>query len=135
LRYQRENERGYQAGMRLLHQMQLMRLKYGDRLGGTVEAEDPAPTASDSGPQAGVAAGGESPAQPGGEAVYRNEAGATQVAGGTAGNDEPQTFSAVNLTTGRPDPITERTADGVTPPCRGGQDGSNDLVGCVKRTE
>jgi hypothetical protein len=121
--------------MRLLHQMQLMRLKYGDRLGGTVDEEDPAATASDSGPEAGVAAGGESPAQPGGEAVYRNEADATQVAGGPVGNDEPRTFSTVNLTIGRPDPATERTADGLTRAYRAGQDGSDDLVGCVKRTE
>jgi hypothetical protein len=113
--------------MRLLHQMQLMRLKYGDRLGGTVEEEVSAPAASDSGPQPGVAAGGESPAQPGGEAVYRNEADATQVAGGSPGNDELRTFSVVNLTIGRPDATKARTADGVTRPYRGGQDGSEVL--------
>ena len=127
LRYRRENERGYQAGMRLLHQMQVMRLKYGDRLGGTVDEEDPAPTASVSGPQPGVAAGDESPAQPGEQAVYRNEADATQVAGGPVGNDEPRTFSTVNLTIGRPDPATERTADEMTRAYRGRQDGSEVL--------
>jgi hypothetical protein len=104
-----------------------MRLKYGDRLGGPVEEEVSAPTASDSGPQAGVAAGGESPAQPAAEAVYRNEAGATQVAGGTTGNDEPRPFSVVNLTIGRPDPATERTADEMTRAYRGRQDGSEVL--------
>jgi len=117
LRYQRECERGTQAALRLVHQLQRMRLNYGDQLGGPIDDEepDPIPTgeASDSGPQPGVATGGESAAPGAEEAVYRNEAGATQVAGSSGGNNEPRTFSSVNLTIGRSDAGPERKTDNV----------------------
>jgi hypothetical protein len=88
LRYRRENERGYQAGMRLLHQMQLMRLNYGDQLGvGVGEEEIPAQTARDSRSEAAVETPVDAPAPPAAEAGSRNEAGATQVAAAAQAND------------------------------------------------
>jgi hypothetical protein len=126
-RYRLESERGRQAELRLLHQLQRMRLNYGEQLGATVEQPEPAAAGGDSGPEPGSAAGVESPAQPGEEAVSRNEAGATQVAGGPAGSGESGPVTVVNFTVGRPVPTSDRKADRSTRPRRGGQDGSEVL--------
>jgi hypothetical protein len=117
LRYRRECERGTQAAMRLLHQLQRMRLNYGDELGTTIDDEEPGtvPTgdARDSGPSPGVATGVESPAPAAEEAVYRSEAGATQVAGGAGSNNEPRTVSTVDFTIGRSEVAPQRKTDHV----------------------
>jgi hypothetical protein len=117
LRYRRECERGTQAALRLVLQLQRMRLDYGDQLGETLDEDEPAPAptgdASDSRPQPGVETEGESPAPGTEEAVYRNEAGATQVAGGSGGNNEPRTISAVKLTSGGSDAAPPRKTDNV----------------------
>jgi hypothetical protein len=76
-RYRLESERGSQAALRTLHQLQRMRLNYGEQLGGTVEEPEPGPSGGDSPSDPDVAAGVESPAQAAGEAVHGNEAGAT----------------------------------------------------------
>jgi hypothetical protein len=94
LRYQRENERGYQAGMRLLHQMQLMRLKYGPALGA---ASAIAPTEASAAAATGPPEGAPSPPATAQEVVHRTEAAATQVAGGTRSTSDaggPSTRSA-----------------------------------------
>jgi hypothetical protein len=126
-RYRLENERGNQAGLRTLHQLQRMRLKYGEQLGATVEEPEPGPSGGDSPSDPAVAAGGESPAQAAGGAVYRNEADATQVSGGPAGSSEPGTFSVVNFTIGRPVPATERKPDRFAGPQPGNPGGSEVL--------
>jgi hypothetical protein len=126
-RYRLESERGNQAALRTLHQLQRMRLNHGEQLGATVEAPEPAATARDSQPEPGVADGAGSRSQPAGEPVHRNEAGATQVAGGPAGNNEPGTFSVVNFTIGRPDSNTERPAERIARPDRGDPGGSDVL--------
>jgi hypothetical protein len=85
LRYRRESERGQQAGMRQLHQLQLMRLKHGEALGAT-RAEVPA----EAGPAAatGPQEAGPGPSAPAEEGVHRTEAAATQAAGGASSNDK-----------------------------------------------
>jgi hypothetical protein len=75
LRYRRESERGQQAGMRQLHQLQLMRLKYGEALGATSAA---------AGPQGAP----RSPSSAAEEAGHRTEAAATQAEGGVSSNDK-----------------------------------------------
>jgi hypothetical protein len=103
--------------MRLLHQLQRMRLNYGDELGATIDDEQPGPAAtgdaSDSRPQPGVATGGESPAPAAEESVYRSEAGATQVAGSPVGSNEPRAVSTVDFTIGRSDVASEPKTDSV----------------------
>jgi hypothetical protein len=85
LRYRSESKRRQQAGLRQLHQLQLMRLKYGAALGGTVQG---------AAPEAAPAAAAGQPAAPSStptaaeEAVHRTEAAATQAAGATSSNDE-----------------------------------------------
>jgi hypothetical protein len=123
-RYRLESERGSQASLRLLHQLQRMRLNYGEQLGATVEAPEPAPSGGDCRPESAAAAGAESPAQAAGEAVHGNEADATQVADGPAGTSEPGTFSTVKFTIGRSAPTSDRKADGFAEPSRGDQGGS-----------
>jgi hypothetical protein len=113
LRYRRECERGSQAALRLLHQLQRMRLNYGEELGATIEEEELAPTECDSRPEPDVPTGSESPVPAAEEVVYRSEAGATQVARGSGGNDESRTFSTVNLTIGRCDGAPQRKTDNV----------------------
>jgi hypothetical protein len=110
LRYRRESERGQQAAMRLLHQLQRMRLLYGEALGTTsVEAAT----------EAGTGPAAEPPAPPpdtpaaGSEVVHRTEAAASQVAGGPASNNEPRTSSTVNPTIGRSDVTPERKTEQV----------------------
>jgi hypothetical protein len=120
-RYRLESERGAQASLRLLHQLQRMRLNYGEELGATAEAPEPGSSGGDSRPNPGVAAAGQPPSLPAGEAVDGNEAGATQVAGGPAGSRESGTVTVVNFTIGRPVPTSEREADRSSRPCRGGQ--------------
>jgi hypothetical protein len=84
LRYRRESERGQQAAMRLFHQLQMMRLKYGDRLGIGAAAAPAAPAqAEPADPK-----GGESPSTPPAESGQRTEAAAPEVAGGKSSNDE-----------------------------------------------
>jgi hypothetical protein len=122
-RYRLESERGSQAAMRLLHQLQRMRLNHGEQLGMTVEDPQAAPSGGDTGPDPRVAATGQSPVQPSGEAVHGNEAGATQVAGGPAGSSEPGTFSTFRFTIGRTDSTPERMTDVVTRPDGPGQGG------------
>jgi hypothetical protein len=122
-RYRLESERGNQAALRLLHQLQRMRLNHGEQLGVTVEEKEPAPSGCGSGPDPGVPAAGEGPSQPGGEAVRENEADATQVAGCPAGSDEPGTVSTAEFTIGRSDSTPERKTDGVTRPQGPGQGG------------
>jgi hypothetical protein len=85
LRYRCESERRQQAGLRLLHQLQLMRLKYGEALGGTTQ--ELAPEAG-SAPAAEPAAPPPSSPPAAEEAVYRTEAAATQAEGGARSNDE-----------------------------------------------
>jgi hypothetical protein len=126
-RYRLESERGSQAAMRLLHQLQRMRLNHGEQLGATVEEDQPAPSGGDSGPDPGAAAGGEDPSQPAGQAVCGNEAGATQVAGGSTGSSERRTFSFVNFTVGRPESTTERPGPGLGRPDRRDPGGSEVL--------
>jgi hypothetical protein len=126
-RYRLESERGSQAALRRLHQLQRMRLNHGEQLGATVEEPEPAPTGGECRPDPGAAAGGEGPSQPAGEAVHGNEAGATQVAGESAGSSEPRTFSTVSFTIGRPAPTSPRKADGFAGPYRLGQGGSEVL--------
>jgi hypothetical protein len=127
LRYRRENERGYQAGMRLLHQMQLMRLKYGDQLGVGVGEEVPAQTARDSRSEAAVETPVEAPAPPAAEAGSRNEAGATQVAAAARGNDPAGTDSTLRLTLGRPDLASAPISDARAVPQRPGPGASMPL--------
>jgi hypothetical protein len=85
LRYRRESERGQQAGMRQLHQLQLMRLKHGEALGATIAevptraGAAPAREPSDAAPSTSAAAG---------EAGHRTEAAATQAEGGASSNDQ-----------------------------------------------
>jgi hypothetical protein len=81
LRYRRESERGQQAAMRLFHQLQMMRLKYGDRLG--IGAPAAPAQAEPADPK-----GGESPSTPPAESGQRTEAAAPEVAGGISSNDE-----------------------------------------------
>jgi hypothetical protein len=116
-----------QAALRLLHQLQRMRLNHGEQLGATVEEPEPAPTGGECRPDPGAATGGEGPSQPAGEAVYGNEAGATQVAGGSARSNEPRTFSVVNFTIERPESTTERPAARFARPHRGDPDSSEVL--------
>jgi hypothetical protein len=84
LRYRRESERGQGAAMRLFHQLQMMRLRYGDRLGiGAVAAPEAEEAAEPDAPS-----GGETPSAPAAETGERTEAAAPQVAGGMSSNDE-----------------------------------------------
>jgi hypothetical protein len=85
LRYRRESERGQQAGMRQLHQLQLMRLKHGEALGATIQqaATEAGPTATAGPPEASL-----SPAAGAEEVVHRTEAAVTQAAGGASSNDK-----------------------------------------------
>jgi hypothetical protein len=85
LRYRRESERGQQAGMRQLHQLQLMRLKYGEALGATVVAM---PAGAGPAAAAGQPEAAPSPSAPAEEAGHRTEAAATQAAGGVSSNDK-----------------------------------------------
>jgi hypothetical protein len=132
-RYRLENERANQAAMRQFLQLRMMRLKYGDQLGGSAQQAPapppapPAPRASDPGPEPGVRQGGETASQPAPQAVNRTEAGATQVTGGSMGSNEPRTFSTVDFTIGRADNAAGRTRDGVTPCDRPRQGGSEVL--------
>jgi hypothetical protein len=75
LRYRRESERGQQAGMRQLHQLQLMRLKHGEALGATSAA---------AGPQEAPP----SPSAAAEEAGHRTQAAATQAGSGASSNDK-----------------------------------------------
>jgi hypothetical protein len=85
LRYRRESERGQHAGMRQLHQLQLMRLKHGEALGATsVQAGTEAGTAHAAGPPEAPP----SPSAAAEEAGERTEAAATQAAGGASSNDK-----------------------------------------------
>jgi hypothetical protein len=127
-RYRLESERGSQAALRMLHQLQRMRHNHGEQLGATVEEPEPGPTGGECRSDPAAAAGGEDPSQPAGEAVCRNEAGATQVAGGSTGSSERRTFSFVNSTVGRPESTTERPTAGLARPDRGGPDGSEVLT-------
>jgi hypothetical protein len=85
LRYRGESERRQQAGLRQLHQLQLMRLKYGEALGATGAAVAT---------EAGTVAPAEPPAAAQGtpaaaeEVVHRTEAAATQAEAGASSNDE-----------------------------------------------
>jgi hypothetical protein len=126
-RYRLESERGSQAALRTLHQLQRMRLNYGEQLGATVAEPEPPSSGGDAGLDAGVAEGGQSPSQPAGEAVCGNEADATQVAGGPAGSSEPRTFSVANFTIGRPESATKGPAERFARPDRGGPGGSEVL--------
>jgi hypothetical protein len=128
-RYRRESERGNQAAMRQFHQLQMMRLKYGDRIGGAAQEapEPPAPMASDPRPEPEVPKGVETPSQPASQAVHRSEAGAAQVVDGPVGNSEPRMFSTVDFTIGRADNAAGRMTDGVTPPDRPRQ-GSSEVL-------
>jgi hypothetical protein len=85
LRYRRESERGQQAGMRQLHQLQLMRLKYGEALGTTVVAM---PAGAGPAAAAGAPEAGPSPPAAAEEVVHRTEAAAAQAAGGASSNDK-----------------------------------------------
>jgi hypothetical protein len=85
LRYRRESERGQQAGIRQLHQLQLMRLKHGEALGATVVAM---PAGAGPATAAGQPEAAPSPSAAAEEVVHRTEAAATQAAGGTTSNDE-----------------------------------------------
>jgi hypothetical protein len=85
LRYRRESERGQQAAMRLFHQLQRMRLLYGEALGATVVEAD---TEAGTGPATGAPAAAPEPPAAASEVVHRTEAAATQAAGGTSSNDE-----------------------------------------------
>jgi hypothetical protein len=115
--------------MRQFHQLQMMRLKYGDRLGGSAQQapEPPAPTGSDPQPESGVPTGGETSSQPAPQAVHRSEAGATQVVDGPVGKSEPRTFSTVDFTIGRADAAAGRTTDGLSQPDRPRPGGSEVL--------
>jgi hypothetical protein len=84
LRYRRESERGQEAAMRLFHQLQMMRLNYGDRLGIGAAAAPAAPAE----PELPAESGGESPSAPPAESGQRTEAAAPQVAGDISSNDE-----------------------------------------------
>jgi hypothetical protein len=126
LRYRRESEQGNQAALRTLHQLQRMRLNYGDQLVGPLEEPVPVPNPGDSRPETAVPAAGESPSDGAEEAVHRNEADATQVDGGPVASSEPRTFSTVSFTIGRPHPASEpKPAVSVLPvrPDRGGSEG------------
>jgi hypothetical protein len=70
LRYRRESERGQRAAIRLFHQLQMMRLKYGDRLGIGAAAAPAAPAE----PERAAPSGGESPSAPPAENGQRTEA-------------------------------------------------------------
>jgi hypothetical protein len=116
LRYIRESDRGNQAAMRQFHQLQMMRLKYGDQLATAAEDEDPVRAGAASEPQPGPATAEERPSQQESFIGYRNEAGATQVDGGPAGSSEPRTFSTVDFAIGRPDGPLESRTDGLCRP-------------------
>jgi hypothetical protein len=95
LRYIRESDRGNQAAMRQFHQLQMMRLKYGDRLATAAAEADEAPSGADSGPQTGAPTASGTPAEPAAETGHRNEADTTQVSGGTSSNEEaPRTTAS-----------------------------------------
>jgi hypothetical protein len=126
-RYRLESERGSQAALRTLHQLQRMRLNHGEQLGAAVEESEPAPTGGDSRPETTVEATGQPPSQPGGEAVHGNEADAPQVAGGPADRSKPGAFSNVKFTIGRPDAKSEPKPDGSAGPDRVGPGGSEVL--------
>jgi hypothetical protein len=86
-RYRRDSQRGRQSCLRELHQLQLMRLKYGEALGATPVAMG---TDAEAGPAAaaGPPASAASTPAAAAEAVQRTEAAATQVEGGISSNDE-----------------------------------------------
>jgi hypothetical protein len=85
LRYRRESQRGRQGALRELHQLQVMRLKYGEALGGTGAA-----VATEAGTAAPAAPPAAAPGTPAAaeKAGQRTEAAAPQVQSGTSGNDE-----------------------------------------------
>jgi hypothetical protein len=87
-RYRRDSQRGRQSSLRELHQLQLMRLKYGEALGATCVAMG-TDTDTDAGPAAaaGPTAAPSTPAAAA-EAGQRTEAAATQAEGGTSSNDK-----------------------------------------------
>jgi hypothetical protein len=85
LRYRSESERRREAGMRQLHQLQLMRLKHGAALGATI-VEVPTETSPAAG--AGRPEAAPSPSAAAEEAGHRTEAAATQAQGGASSNDK-----------------------------------------------
>jgi hypothetical protein len=127
LRYIRESDRGNQAAMRQFHQLQMVRLKYGDQLASAAEDEDSAPAEAASAPQPGPSTAEESPSHQELVIGYRNEAGAAQADGGPAGSSEPRTFSTVDFAIGRSPGTPETKADGATEPHGPRRDGSEVL--------
>jgi hypothetical protein len=88
-RYRRDSQRGRQSSLRELHQLQLMRLKYGEALGATCVAMD-TDTDAEAGPAAAAGQPAAAPSTPAAaaEAVQRTEAAAMQVEGGISSNAE-----------------------------------------------
>jgi hypothetical protein len=126
-RYMTESARGNQAAMRQFHQLKLFRLKYGGPPAAAEEEEDSGPPAADSPPQATPAAGAENPSHTEPFIGQRNEAGAAQVAGGSAGKSESASFSTVDFAIGRPPGKPIPGTEGVARPDRAGAGGSEVL--------
>jgi hypothetical protein len=106
LRYMRESGRAWEAGLNMVHQLRLARLKRPVELAGSRAA---------AAPEAGSARSAE-----GAEAAHRTEAAAPEVAGGHGGNGEPRAYSFVDIASGRTDggPAGQSGLDEA--PCRPG---------------
>jgi hypothetical protein len=113
--------------MRQFNQLKLIRLKHGGPPAAAEEEEDSAPPAADSRPQATPAAEAGSPSHAEPFIGQRNEAGASQVAGGSAGKSESASVSFVDFAIGRPSGMPETRTEGVAHPDRAGKGGSEVL--------
>jgi hypothetical protein len=98
MRYMRESGRAWQAGLDLVHQLRLARLKH------PVEAAA-APAEATAPPEPASAAPEAAPTPPpaGTETAHRTEAAAPEVAGNHGGNGEPRAYSFVDIAISRPD--------------------------------
>jgi hypothetical protein len=122
-RYMTESARGNQAAMRQFNQLKLIRLKHGGPPVAAEEEEDSGPPAADSPPEEAPAAGAESPSHAEPFIGQRNEAGAAQVAGGSAGKSESRSVSTGASTIGRPETGPDSLTDAVVPPLGRGPGG------------